>query len=149
MLDLKTMRSPVTRVDYPDDDTPAPFTVAGNAAKPTAITDANVYPIPLVTQDEADIDEGKFSNLQEVEPYWQLQFNTDSAASDCLVTIWAYNIWTDEWHPWAKIEIKGDSLLDSTHGRIWTDNGILGSSHVGVQVENHAGQELYVTHMWT
>jgi hypothetical protein len=143
------MRAPVTRVDWPTDGTPAPFTIAGNAPKPTLTSDANVYPIPLVLQDEADISEGKFSNLQEVEEFWQMMFNTDSATSDCLVTIWAYNIWTDDWHPWAKLEVKGDDLLAPTHGRIWTDNGILGSSHIGVQVENHAGQELHVTHMWS
>lgn len=147
--DLSTMRAPVTRADWPTDKTPQAFTIAGNAAKPTALTDSNVYPIPLVVTDQDDIDLDRFSNLQEVEEYWQLQFNTDSDASNCLVTVWAYNVWTEAWHPWAKINVVGDTLLSESLGRIWSDNGILGSSHIGIQVENHAGQELYVTHMWS
>ena len=147
-MDLRTMRAPVTRANWPADKTPAPFTVAGNAAKPTALNDANVYPIPLVLKDERDVEDEKFSNLQEVEEIWQLLFDTDSGTSDCLVTIWCYNIWTEDWHPWAKINVVGDTLLDGAHGRIWTDNGTIGTSHIGIQVENHAGQELYVTHMW-
>jgi hypothetical protein len=146
MLNLKTMRAPVT-------PNHATFTVAGNQPKPTGdptvVSDANVYPIPLVTNDAADLSAGKFSNLQEVEEFWQMQLDSDSLTSDCKVTIWAWNVWTEEWHRWAVINYKGDSLADSAHGGVWTDNGILGSSHIGVQVEDHAGQELYVTHMWS
>lgn len=147
--DLKTMRAPVTRVNYPADKTPAALTVAGNASKPTTPAnpaESNVYLIPLIAK---DIDAGKpDSNVNEVEEVWQFQFATDSATSDCLVTVWCYNHWTSTWHPWAKINVKGDDLLTTAAGGIWTANGAMGSSHIGIQVENHAGQELYVTHMW-
>ncbi len=148
-LEISTMRAPVTRVDWPDDKDPAEFTLVGNHAKPASLDASNVYPIPLVMKDERDVEEEKFSNLQEVEEIWQLQFRTDNPDSDCLVTVWCWNVWVEQWFPWAALEVKGENGLDIAHGGVWTDNGVLGVSHIGIQVSGHGGSdELYVTHMW-
>lgn len=146
-LDLATMRKPVTRVDWPDDEDAAEFNVSGNAVAPTAITDANVYPIPLVQRgvDAGDPD----PNLQEVEETWQFQFRTDDPDSEAQVILWFYNQWLDKWYSSALIEVRGTNKIDLAHGGVFTMNGILGCSHVGVQVSNHAGQELYLAHMWS
>ena len=143
---LDTMRAPLTRVGWPANKTPAAFTVVGNVGKPADSAAVNVFPIPYVMR---LVNEGKSgTQLPEVQAYWQMLFNTDSLTSDMLATIWAINHWTGDLHPWAKLNVVGDSLLSESRGRIWTDNGILGSTHIGVQTENHGGQELYVTAMW-
>jgi hypothetical protein len=143
--DLSTMRAPVTRANWPTDKTPTYITLVGNVAKPTSLTSTGVYPIPLVMTDQEDIDLDRFSKLQEVEEFWQLQIRSNSALTDCQITLWAWNVWVEEWHPWKPINYKGDL----SNGGIWTDNGILGSSHIGFQVDGHSGLELYITHMWS
>jgi hypothetical protein len=139
------MRKPVTRVDWPTDATPAAFAVSGNATKPTAVTDPNVYSVPMVRQ---AIDAGQ-PTVPEVEELWQFQFRTDSATSDAEVVLWFHNKWLDTWQASALIEVKGTDLIDISHGSVWTMPGVLGTDYVGVQVSNHAGQVLYVTHMWS
>lgn len=146
-IDTRTMRKPVTRVDWPTDKNAAEFVVVGDAPKPTALDDANVYPIPLV---QAGVDDGESdAALQEVEELWQFLFRTSNADSDCQVIIWCYNVWLQKWYPWAVIEVKGENLLDTSHGGVFTDNGTLGCSHIGIQVDGHGvTDELYVGQMW-
>lgn len=145
-LDIATMRKPVTRVNWPTDKTAAELVLLGDFAAPTALDDPNVYPIPLVEKDVLDGKED--TSLQEVEELWQFQWRTDNADSDGSIIIWCYNQWVEQWYPTAKIPIKGTNLLDEDHGGVFTMNGILGCSHIGIQVDDHAGNTLYLLHEW-
>jgi hypothetical protein len=139
------MRNPVTRADWPTDKTALEFSVVGDVAAPTAVTDANVYPIPLVRQSIADTP----GEVQEVEEFWQFQFRTSAADSDASVILWFHNYRLDEWYPSALLEIKGTSLLDLAHGGVFSMAGVLGCDYIGVQVTGHAGKTLYLAHMWS
>lgn len=135
-IESREMRSPRTR-DLVDPTIPAEFQLAGDAAKPAATSDPNVFAVPGVDRQN------------EVEEFWQFKWRTDDPASDAVMILWFHDYWLDQWYPGAAIEVKGEAGLSPNHGGVYSMPGVLACDFVGIQMTGHAGKTLFLALEWS
>lgn len=138
--DTAHMRSPLTPLG-------AEFELTGPQAVPSAIDDANVYPIAGIVSKLA-----AGQTPPEVEELWSLKWRFTGPTADdadCNLTLWLRDAATEEWYPVAKINAVGLNLLSTTRGGVFHLPGVLGTAYIGIQVEGLvAGDTIHILHRW-
>lgn len=131
--DSRFMKRPVTRVNYPANPAVAEFPLTGPKSAPTALGDANVYQIPDVMKKITD----ESNEIPEDEVVWQFQYRITGPTADATngtIVIWCYNKWSEQWYAGPLIPIVGVDNLSATIGNVIQMPGILGISHIGIEV---------------
>ncbi len=154
-VELSDMQRPATRKSYPADKAVAEFDLTGPQAQPTATTDPNVYVIPQIQKAIDEIEDAggtvvEATALPENEEAWQFiwRFSGATAAdTDGHMILWFFNRYTGEAYPSTKIALKGVNKLTAALGGSYGMIGILGCTHVGVQVVDlAAGDTVHILH---
>lgn len=98
-------------------------------AKPTTIPAANVITIQKTSVDDQAL---------ETTNTWQLKarfVGTAAGSANVLVTVWCYDRTTTEWYAMGKLRFINDANLTEDLGNVKDFVGVMGTSHVGFQVD--------------